>query len=114
MKMVRCSYRLCNYIITCSHTVPEAPTNFLSSATTSTTIRLSWSTPNVTNGIILGYTIVYSNNIDTFLMTYNDNTFEDTINNLNKYTQYRFVIYANTSAGEGDNATTTVRTLEDG
>ena len=77
-------------------------------------IQLSWNTPSVTNGIIVGYTVIYSNNSNTIVVAYNDSTFEDTINNLNKYTEYRFVIYANTSVGAGDNATTTVRTLEDG
>ena len=48
------------------------------------------------------------------MVTYDVSTFEDTINNLNKYTEYTFVIYANTSAGAGHNVTTTARTLEDG
>ena len=79
-------------------------------------IELSWNSPSVTNGIIVGYTVIYSHtdNSNTFMITYNDSTFEDTINNLNKYTEYTMVIYANTSAGAGDNATSTVRTLEDG
>ena len=77
-------------------------------------IYLSWAAPAVPNGILLNYTIVYSNETNIFMITYDNSTFEDTINNLNKYTEYRFVIYANTSVGAGDNATTTVRTLEDG
>jgi len=77
-------------------------------------IRLSWAVPDVTNGILLNFTIIYSNSTNIFVATYDNSTFEDTINNLNKYTEYRFVIFANTSAGAGDTATTTVRTLEDG
>ena len=77
-------------------------------------VYVSWSIPNITNGIIVGYTVIYSNNSNTVMITYSHNTFEDTINNLNKYTEYTMVIYANTSVGAGDNATSTVRTLEDG
>jgi len=95
-------------------TVPEAPTIFSARAVSSTMVRLTWAVPDVINGILLSYTLVYSNAGNTFIRTYNNNTFEDTISNLDKYTEYRFVIYANTSAGEGDNTTATVRTLEDG
>ena len=77
-------------------------------------VHLSWSVPNTTNGILLNYTTIFSNGIESSIKIYDNNTFEDTINNLNKYTEYRFVIYANTSIGAGDNATNTERTLEDG
>ena len=75
---------------------------------------MSWNAPNVTNGILLKYTLIYSNTTNTFVAVYNNETFEDTISYLNKYTIYSFAIYANTSAGPGSNATNTIRTLEDG
>ena len=108
------SYTFIRVITTCLHAVPGAPTNFVVQAITSTMVRVSWNVPNVTNGILLNYTLIFSNGIETSVIRYNNNTFEATINNLNKYTEYRFIIFANTSAGAGDNATDTERTLEDG
>ena len=93
--------------------MPEAPTNFTAVADTSTTILLSWNPPNVNNGILLSYTVVYYNTTDTLVMVYDNDTFADTITGLNEDTLYSFVIYANTSAGAGPNATDSDVTFED-
>ena len=76
-------------------------------------VRLSWGPPSITNGILLYYTIEYYNDTDTLTKVYDNDTFDDIITGLNEDTLYSFVIYANTSAGEGDNATDTAVTFED-
>jgi len=95
------------------HTVPEIPTNFAAITDSSTMIQLSWSAPNVTNGILLYYTVVYSNTTHTLIMVYGNDTFSDIIQYLNEDTNYLFVIYANTSAGAGPNTTDSAITFED-
>ena len=85
--------------------MPEAPTNFTAEAIASTMVQLSWNVPNATNGILLFYTVVYYNSTDTLMVVYNNETFNDTITDLNHDTLYFFVIYANTSVGAGPNAT---------
>jgi len=89
------------------------PTNFAAVTNASTMIQLSWSAPNVTNGILLYYTVVYSNTTHTLIMVYGNDTFSDIIQYLNEDTNYSFVIYANTSAGAGPNTTDSARTFED-
>ena len=95
------------------YTVPEAPTNFTVEPVASTMIELSWNPPDVTNGILLYYTVVYYNNTDTLTMVYTNETFNTTITDLNEDTLYPFVIYANTSAGAGPNAIDFATTFED-
>jgi len=82
-------------------------------AMSSTSVQLSWDAPNRTNGILLTYTVVYSNNTDTLMMVYGNDTLMDTITDLNEDTDYSFTIYGNTSAGAGPNATDLERTFED-
>ena len=79
----------------------------------STSVQLSWVVPNPTNGVLLNYTVVYSNSTNTLMMVYDNNTFMDEITDLNEDTDYDFVIYGNTSAGAGPNATDLARTFED-
>ena len=95
------------------YTVPEAPTDFTVEAVASTVVELIWDAPDVTNGILLNYTVVYSNSTNTLMVVYNNERFNDTITNLNEDTLYSFAIYANTSAGPGPNATDSAITFED-
>ena len=94
-------------------TVPDAPRNFSAVAMFSTSVQLSWVIPDPTNGILLSYTVVYYNSTNSLLMVYSNDTFMDRITNLNEDTDYNFVIYGNTSAGAGPNATDLARTFED-
>ena len=89
------------------------PTNFVAVTNASTMIQLSWSAPNIINGILLYYTVVYSNTTHTVIIVYGNDTFSDIIQYLNEDTLYSFVIYANTSAGAGPNATDSATTFED-
>jgi len=95
------------------YAVPEAPVNFIAEAIASTMVELSWGAPNITNGILLYYTVEFYNDTDTLTEVYDNDTFNDIITGLNEYTLYSFVIYANTSAGKGDDATDTALTFED-
>ena len=100
-------------IFTFSIIVPGPPTNFIVQHITSNTIQLSWGVPSVTNGIILYYTVVYSNTTDTIEIVYNNNITISTITGLNEDTVYNFTIYANTSAGAGSTSMLLARTFED-
>ena len=94
-------------------TVPDTPRNFSAVAMSSTSVQLSWVIPDPTNGILLSYTVVYYNSTNSLMMVYSNDTFMDTITNLNEDTDYNFVIYGNTSAGAGPNSTDLERTFED-
>ena len=76
-------------------------------------VELSWSPPNIINGILLYYTVKIYNDTDTLTVVYSNVTFDDIITGLNENTLYSFVIHANTSAGNGDNATDAAVTFED-
>ena len=93
--------------------MPEVPTNFTAKAIASTMVELSWGLPNIINGILLYYTVEFYNDTNTLTEVYSNVTFDDIITGLNEDTLYSFVIYANTSAGKGDNATDTALTFED-
>ena len=109
--MVRCYHsELLMYLFLI---VPEAPTNFMVKAISSTEMEILWNAPDVTNGILLYYTVVYSNSTDTLMVVYNNEAFNETIIDLNEDTLYSFIIYANTSAGAGPNATDFAVTFED-
>jgi len=94
-------------------TVPDAPRNFSAVAVSSTSVGLSWVVPDPTNGILLNYTVIYSNSTNTLMMVYDNDTLMDTITGLNEDTVYNFVIYGSTSAGAGPNATDMATTFED-
>ena len=96
------------------YTEPGAPKGFSLNHITSTRAHLSWCVPLITNGIILNYTVVYSNTTDTIPIIYSNNdTFHSSITNLNEDTLYNFTIYANTSAGAGNTSIVSIRTRED-
>ena len=76
-------------------------------------MQLSWGVPSVANGIILNYTVIYSNTTYYSLLVYSIDTFKSRITYLNEDTIYNFTIYANTSAGAGTVAVNNeIRTLE--
>ena len=56
---------------------------------------------------------MYYNTTDTLGLLYSNETFNDTISNLNEDTLYSFIIYANTDVGAGPNATDAAVTFED-
>ena len=69
--------------------------------------------PDVTNGILIYYTLVYTDNVDTLTLIYDNDTFATNVTGLNKDSFYLFAIYANTNAGAGPNSTVSATTFED-
>ena len=93
--------------------MPEAPTDLTAVTISSTVVQLSWNMPDVTNGILTNYTILYTGNNDTSTIIFDIDTFVATINGLDEDSFYLFIIYANTSAGAGPNSNTSAVTFED-
>ena len=95
------------------YVVSEAPTDFTAATISSTAVQLSWNMPDVTNGILIHYTLVYTDNVNTSTVTYDNDTFAATVTDLNEDSFYLFAIYANTNAGAGPNSTVSATTFED-
>ena len=95
--------------------MPEAPTDFTAITISSTVVQLSWNMPDVTNGILTNYTLMYmyTSNADISTIIFSFDTFGAPITGLDEDSFYLFTIYANTSAGAGPNSTISVVTLED-
>ena len=102
------------YIVIYLHIlVPGAPTDFTAVTISSTVVQLSWNIPDVTNGILTNYTLIYAGNNDTLTIIFDIHTFVATITGLDEDSFYLFIIYANTSAGAGPNSNISAVTLED-
>ena len=95
------------------YVVPEAPTDFIATVISSTSVQLSWNMPDVINGILIHYTLVYTDNVNTSTITYDNDTFAATVTGLNEHSFYLFAIYANTNTGAGPNSTVSATTFED-
>ena len=93
--------------------VPGAPTDFTAVTISSTVVKLSWNVPDVTNGNLTSYTILYAGNDDTSTIILDIDTFSYSFTGLDEDYFYLFTIYANTSAGAGPNSTASAVTLED-
>ena len=110
--------KVLQFITVCCHylhfsIVPGPPTNFTTHSITSTAIQVSWEAPSVTNGIILNYTVSYSNTTYTSILVFINDVFRIKISQLNEDTWYNFTIYTNTSAGASPYVNTTGKTHED-
>ena len=93
--------------------MPEAPTDFTAVTISSTVVQLSWNMPDVTNGILTNYTLIYAGNNDTSTIIFDIDIFVITITGLDEDSFYLFIIYANTSAGAGPNSNISAVTFED-
>ena len=69
--------------------------------------------PDVTNGILIHYTLVYTDNVNTSTITFDNDTFAATVTGLSEGSFYLFAIYANTNTGAGPNSTVSATTFED-
>ena len=90
--------------------VPSTPPyNLVSLVINATAIFLTWSPPQVPNGIIISYEISY--HMTSQLMTFQlGNTLEYLASNLEAYTIYTFMISAFTRVGQGPSTSLSVRT----
>ena len=74
---------------------------------------LQWLRPTTPNGIITGYTLVYDDTNEMQLIPLS-NVLNYTLENLNEFTNYTFLLSASTSVGMGPNATAVGRTQQAG
>ena len=96
-----------------SEGLPSAPTNLTAPAVTANNITLSWSRPDMPNGIISSYSIqIYTSLsiISTVTFLSNEAVVSYSIENLLPYTSYNFLLFASTSAGFGEHAQVNVVT----
>ena len=98
-----------------SFPVPTAPTGLAYQNLSSTSIFVSWEEPSTFNGIPGDYIISYTR--DETGVTVNDTSSVTNVNltMLEKYEQYRIVVFATSDKGAGDpSETLTALTDEDG
>ena len=94
-----------------SHSVVPGPVGSLALIDiNSTVVRVSWSAPNDTNGILLHYNISYSIDLNGMLtetlslvvMATNVGTYSIILSDLTPFTRYRVSVSAATRIGEGE------------
>ena len=103
-------------------TVPsQAPSNFIVTVLSSTSITASWQLPpaDSRHGIITGFRLLYkrkgSSGLPTTLHISKGTIFTKDVTGLDKYTKYEFQVLAFTSVGDGPRSSVVVeRTKEDG
>ena len=94
----------------CNFTVPGIPVDLFADEINSTAIVVSWSEPDVTNGIITLYEILYSvgnvsslNDTTSVLVDMTTNTsYQVIIDGLDPFTMYSVAVRAYTSIGAGE------------
>ena len=77
-------------------------------------IMLQWSRPTEPNGIITRYTLTYRDDTNEIQIIPLPNVLNYTLDNLNEFMNYMFLLSASTSVGMGPNATVNAMTQEDG
>ncbi|XP_022783215.1 titin-like isoform X2 [Stylophora pistillata] len=97
-----------------------SPSNFILTASSSTSITASWQLPpaDSRNGIILGFNLFYkikgSGDLLTMITINNGTASNEDVTGLEKYTEYEFQMLAFTSVGDGPNSSVKIeRTRED-
>ncbi|XP_068690219.1 receptor-type tyrosine-protein phosphatase F-like [Montipora foliosa] len=98
----------------------NAPTGFMVTASTSTSVTASWQLPpaDFRNGIITGFKLFYRqkrpDNQPRLLNISNASIRAETVRELMKFTEYEFQLLAYTSVGDGPNSSVQfVKTMED-
>ena len=110
--------------ISCSIAAPSgAPSVFTVTATSSTSITVSWQLPpaNDRNGKITGFKLFYKKRVSTGQQTImmvpvnSGSIWTKVFSGLEKYTEYEFQVLAYTSVGDGPKSSVIYRkTKEDG
>ena len=101
------------HIVFSSLAPADSPQGFIADALGPRSIMLQWLRPTTPNGIIIGYTLVYTNTSSMQSISLG-NVLNHTLENLNEFTNYTFALSAATSAGMGPNATVIEMTEDDG
>uniref|UniRef100_A0A8D0GQE2 Phosphatidylinositol phosphatase PTPRQ n=1 Tax=Sphenodon punctatus TaxID=8508 RepID=A0A8D0GQE2_SPHPU len=100
----------------------DPPKDVLYVNLTSSSIRVSWSSPQKPNGIIQYYTIYYKNNSDVFMQNFTsydidrgvDNTsLSAVLDNLAKWSHYILWVTASTAFGNGNKTSETMQVYTD-
>ena len=91
----------------------DEPQQFMADVLGPRSIMLQWSPPTSPNGIITNYTLVYDDMNEEQLISL-PNVLNYTLENLNEFTNYTFLLSASTSVGMGPNATAVARTQQAG
>ena len=86
-----------------------APSNFMPVVVNATAILLTWSPPQVPNGVIISYQVNYSlsGQLVTLLL---DNISNYVVSGLEEYTWYTFTISSFTRIGQGPMTSVSART----
>ena len=103
-------------------TVPSVPLNVTLRGSTSTSLRISWSTPSFSNGANLTYHVEYTgvateNAVNDSFYTPNfleSSTTSVTFSGLVPFSTYTIGVSASTSAGAGPTASINANTTESG
>ena len=113
MKRVSSHYSSHEQCMSSLHTEPGTPPRDLKGVSNDPrSLTLTWSAPEIPNGVITEYQLQCSGGGQVFNRTVMETT--ATLSGLLPYTNYSCSITARTSAGGGPAATTSVITLQDG
>ena len=93
---------------------PNPPLNVNASTVNSTAVQISWSPPDITNGIIRYYTVVYRLNDRSETMELNSTDVTVVVTGLNPFNNYVFYVLAFTVASSDPSENDTALTAEAG
>ena len=105
-------YAICTVFILCL--APNPPLNVNASTINSTAVRVSWNPPDITNGIIRYYTVVYRLNDSSETMELNSTDVTVVVTDLNPFNYYVFNVLAFTVASSDPSENDTALTAEAG
>ena len=93
---------------------PQPPENVNASTINSTAVKISWDKPNITNGIIRYYLVVYGRNGSMDRMELNSTIVTAVMSRLNPFTTYVFHVIAVTVAQSNPSENVTALTAQAG
>ena len=93
---------------------PNPPLNVNASTINSTAVRVSWNSPDITNGIIRYYTVAYRLNDSSQTMELNSTDVTVVLTSLDPFSHYVFYVVAVTVASSDPSENDTALTAEAG
>ena len=93
---------------------PSPPPNISAITINSTAVRVSWNEPDITNGIIQYYTVVYRINGSSEAMQLNSTDITVMVSNLDPFSYYVFYVLAMTVASSDPSDNVIAMTAEAG
>ena len=98
----------------CLYVAPNPPLNVNASTINSTAVCISWNLPDITNGIIRYYTVVYRLNDSSETMELNSTDVTVVVTSLKPFNYYVFYVLAFTVASSDPSENDTALTAEAG